>query len=81
MVAGAGVTVVRAAARAGALSRLRQRARLLRQLRRDSPPHPAAYPTELSRSFNASHACYPCLVHEYGRGWTARRAGGVPLKL
>src|SRR5215468_5575763 len=40
---GCGVTAVRAAARAGALSRWRQRAKLSRQLRRDSPATPAVY--------------------------------------
>jgi hypothetical protein len=76
---GCGVTAVWAAARAGALSRERQRAKLSRQLRRDSPrPRPPM--ARLSRSFNASPVCCPRPLHESGGGRTARRAEGVPLK-
>jgi hypothetical protein len=64
---GCGVTTVRAAVRAGALSRLRRRARLPRQLRRDSPlprPPTARHSPDRSRI----PRLLVRLLHESGRG-------------
>jgi hypothetical protein len=77
--AGRGASTRRAAARAGALSRWRQRARLPRHLRRESPTSLAAMMQRCpvrSRSPCSSRASFASL----GLGRSAWRAEGAPLK-
>ncbi len=66
LAAGAGVTAVRAAARAGALSRERQRAKLPRPLRRDSPP--PRPPTARHTPDRSTHPL--CAGRAHSRGWS-----------